>query len=155
MKWWGSTLAIAALVFTALTVFFLLVDPNTIAKAWFGGMAILLWLILAICYFTGIADLKRNLGVLIIKGERIKSRITGTTEVDIDRCESMVQDWDGRVRKVLKGTEWVQFYESTTGFTKPESESTGDLVQQTLAIHRNYMALHLRRLKEIWDSLGN
>jgi hypothetical protein len=154
MKWWGSMLAIGALVFTALFAFFWLVDPNIIAKIWFGGMAILLWLILLLCYFSGIADLKRNLGGLIIKGERIKSRITGKSETDIDRCESMVQKWDEHVHKVLKGTEWIQHYESTTGLTKPESESLGDLVQQTLAIYRNWLALRLTRLKEIRDKLG-
>ena len=154
MKWWGKVLAIAALVFTALAVAYWLVAPNMIAKAWFGGTAIFLWLIFFICYFSGVADLKGNLDVLIIKGERIKSRITGGSEADIDRCELMIQEWDERVHKILKGTEWVQYYESTTGLTKPEDESLGDLIQQHLTVRRNWMALRLTRLKEIRDKLG-
>ena len=153
MKWWGNLLVIAALVFTAVAIFVLFVNAGLIAKAWFGGCAISLWLILIIVYLSSISELKRKLDELIVGGERIKSRQTDKTEASIDRYDSMMTDWDGKVDKVLKGTEWEKSYKFTTGFTKPENESSQDYLENFLVIGRNYMALRLTKLKEIRDSL--
>jgi hypothetical protein len=117
------------------------------------GLTIVLWVVLIVSGLNFTAQLKQQVGDLMIKGEQILSRITGNNEADVDRCDSKIQEWEEHVHKALKGTEFTQIYESTTGFTKPESESIGDLVQQTLAIDRNYMALRLTNLKKIRDSL--
>ena len=153
MSWWGSVLVVFVFVTTAVFLFFLVVYPNTNGRILFGGIAILLWLSLLICYYGGMANLKRKLDDLILKGERVKSRIVIKSDEDIDRCERLVQAWDEDSYQILKGTEWERSYKSITGLTKLESETSGDFAANTISVYKNYMTLRLMKLKEIRDRL--
>ena len=160
---WGIPLVMLSLLLTAFAIIFVILH-NTGAEGYKDGViafviaAVFAWIILIVYYLHTMSELRQALDDLIQDGERIKSRQTDPPEVTealIDRYESMMVEWDTRVAEVLDGTEWEKSYKETTGFVKPEDESSEDYLERFLKIGRNYMALRLAKLKEIRDSLRN
>ncbi|MFC1870581.1 hypothetical protein ACFLYE_04880, partial [Chloroflexota bacterium] len=100
-----------------------------------------------------ISKLRKNLDTLISNGEWVRARLSGNTEVDVERCDLKVKEWDKSVERALKGTEYEHSWISGVGLTNPEDESQLSGFDWHFAVHRNYMFKCLIQLKKIRDSL--
>ena len=86
---------------------------------------------------------------LLGEGNHIFARLGGQSEEAIDKSDDRIMDWHVRVRDVLKGTGYENYWMANQGMPDRENEHTGNFDKDYVANQKNYMEKRLQRLLDI------